>query len=117
MATPPRANLSREEPDAGNLDVRVCECGMYCGAATVPIAGQSRRGSKVRNRLLTGFRRGRLGGNDKRIMAGRDQPATHLLALGLSHLRDRRSLRGHADYLGVGNGHRVSVPDLRLAVI
>jgi transposase len=25
MATPPRANLSREEPDAGNLHVRVCE--------------------------------------------------------------------------------------------
>jgi hypothetical protein len=25
MATPPRANLSREEPDAGNLHVRLCE--------------------------------------------------------------------------------------------
>src|SRR5260370_7421060 len=25
MATPPRAKLSREEPDAGNLHVRVCE--------------------------------------------------------------------------------------------
>jgi sulfur-carrier protein adenylyltransferase/sulfurtransferase len=25
MATPPRANLSREEPDAGNLHVRVCD--------------------------------------------------------------------------------------------
>src|ERR1700740_601003 len=25
MATPPRANLSGEEPDAGNLHVRVCE--------------------------------------------------------------------------------------------